>query len=90
MNVTIDGIEYAPIAQRLVRDHKFPELMAAIRNAIGYTLDDAAKHIGCAKSHLWSMENGKAEPSLKMAGNISRAYGLTLESLDASLTERTK
>jgi len=87
MNVTINGVDYFPRAAASVGDHKFRDVVRATRKAIGYTLDDACHHIGCSKSYLWGLENGGNEPSLRMAAKIAYAYGITLESLAASLPE---
>lgn len=87
MNVTINDVDYFPRAAAPVSGHKFRDVVRVTRQAIGYTLDDACRHIGCSKSYLWGMESGSNEPSLRMAAKIAYAYGITLESLAASLPE---
>jgi transcriptional regulator with XRE-family HTH domain len=89
MKVVIDGVIYVPRIEKVKvkGDHPFPIVMKEIRKAIGYTLDDSAKYIGCSKSYLWGMENGKNEPSLRMAMKICSTYGMQLERLALSLSE---
>lgn len=87
MNVIINGVMYVPRVDLVQGDHKFHSVIKVTRQAIGYTLDDAAHHIGCSKSYLWSLENNQSEPSLRMAARICSVYGMTLESLARALPE---
>ncbi len=85
MKVIINGVEYVPCMPPIVGSHPLPAILKAIREAIGYTLDDAAHQIGCSKSYIWTAENSQFCPSLRMAARISRAYGITIESMAAAL-----
>lgn len=85
MNVIIDGVHYRPTAPD-VGFHSFPKLMRSYRKGLGWTLDQAAEKIGCAKSHLHGMESGTTEPSLRMAYAISLAYDVALKRLAVALS----
>ena len=81
MIVMIDGIRYMPELDIPVLDCSFSNLIKLYRENLGYTLDEAARYIGCSKSYLWSLENGRGDPSLKIAFKIRKAYSLNLESM---------
>lgn len=86
MNVVINGVIYVPRSTSSIKGlYTFPVLMKKIREDNNYTLDDAAKYIGCSKSYLWGMENGRHEPSLRMGMQICEAYGMDVERLIESL-----
>lgn len=85
MIVLINGVEYFPKVSIPIDDRKFPDVILATRKAIGYTLNDAAKYIGCSKSYLHGLEKGTGEPSLRMAGKIAYAYGIRIDALFATL-----
>lgn len=88
MKVMIDGVEYLPRANIELMPMEFGEFLRATRKAVNLTLDAAANAIGCAKSYVWEMENGKSEPSLMMAKCISEAYGVELITLASYLSNK--
>ena len=90
MNVNINGIEYAPKAPICSGHHRLGPLLKVTRKSIGYSLDEAARHIGTSKSYIWELENGRCEPSLRVAANIASAYGMRVETLAAALTPNVK
>jgi transcriptional regulator with XRE-family HTH domain len=63
----------------------FKKFVWLARKAIGYTLERAAEEIGCSKSYVWELENGKSEPSLRIAAKIAKAYAVDLNQIAASL-----
>lgn len=85
MNVVIDGVEYLPRAKIELMPMEFGAFLKATRKAVRYSLDSAAEKIGCSKSYLWQLENGRSEPSLMLAKCIGEAYGLALETLASYL-----
>lgn len=88
MNVLIDGVEYAPRVKIELMPMEFGEFLRATRKAVHYSLDTAAAKIGCSKSYLWELENGRCEPSLMLAKCVADAYGLALETLASYLPPR--
>ena len=88
MNVVIDGVEYLPRARLELMPMEFGEFLKATRKAVRYSLDTAAEKIGCSKSYIWELENGRSEPSLMMAKCIGEAYGLALETLASYLPNK--
>jgi transcriptional regulator with XRE-family HTH domain len=49
------------------------EYIRSLRKGKSMTLDQASNLIGCSKSYLWEVENGKSMPSLEIAAAISFA-----------------
>jgi transcriptional regulator with XRE-family HTH domain len=84
-SVIIDGVHYRPTAPD-VGFHSFPKLMRSYRDGLGWTLEQAAKQIGCSKSYLFGLETGANEPSLRMAYQISNAYDVALKRLAVALS----
>ena len=84
MLVEIDGVEYMPKVQ-LLGDYPLPVVLKTLRKTIGYTLDDMAKYTGLSKSYVWELENGRSEPSLRVAANLSEVLGTPIERLAAAL-----
>lgn len=83
MTVTINGIEYVP-RLNLKAPAELGTLGAAlktVRKAQKLSLDEAAKRVGCTKSHLWTLENDGSEPGLRLAYRIAEAYGVPLLTL---------
>jgi len=55
------------------------EYAKSLRQANGWTLQEAANRIGITKSHLWEFEDGRSRnPTLKMIGGLARCYGLSM------------
>lgn len=85
MKVTIDGIEYGPIPEVVVSKKPLHVLLKEIRRALGLTLDEACGIIGCARSTIQHLEDGRLpNPSLKMSAKIARAYGVPIHILAAA------
>ncbi len=82
ITVIINGVQYRPCAPDVAPEvgigPTFSGLMRAHRKSFGWTLDEAAEKIGCAKSYLWGIESGKHEPSLRMGYAIMKAYDLSM------------
>jgi DNA-binding XRE family transcriptional regulator len=56
------------------------------RKQLGWTLDDLARHADTTKSHVWSIENGKApNPTVRMVDALARALGVPLIHLCAAV-----
>lgn len=88
MNVVIDGVEYLPRAKIELMPMEFGEFLRATRKSVKLSLDAASASIGCSKSHLWELENGRSEPSLMLAKCIGEAYGVALETLASYLPNK--
>ena len=43
------------------------------------TQEDLAKRAGCTRQTIIALEQGKYVPSIELAFNIARAFGVTLE-----------
>ena len=50
-----------------------------IRNAKGIRQDELAKLMGVSRQTISSLENGRYNPSIMLAYNISRYFGMTIE-----------
>lgn len=86
MEVKIDGVRYVPQQLTMpLETISFAQFMIVARTSIGYTLERAAKEIECSKSYVWELENGKAEPSLRMAAKIAKGYAIDLNQMAHSL-----
>lgn len=85
MKVTIDGIDYRPIANVQMKPMTFGGLLKSVRKALSMSLDKACIEIGCSKSFLWELENDNCEPSFRMAKNIAFAYGVEIVTLASYL-----
>ncbi len=49
------------------------------RKALGWTLEDLARHADTTKSHVWAIENGRApNPTVQMVDKLARALGVPL------------
>lgn len=83
--VIIDGIEYFPKSPISMMPRTFGEFMKECRTLLNLTLDQAAEKSGVSKSYVWEMENGKSEPSLRIAACLSEAYGIGLETMASYL-----
>jgi transcriptional regulator with XRE-family HTH domain len=59
--------------------YAFPQVIRAARERCGLSLSEAADLIDCTKSHVWDMEQGKANnPTIKMLAGIACAYDMDL------------
>ncbi len=85
MRVEIDGVGYFPRADVEMMPSTFGEFLKRVRKSVSFSLDAASDAIGCSKSYLWEMENDRSEPSLRMASDISKTYGVELITLASYL-----
>jgi transcriptional regulator with XRE-family HTH domain len=53
----------------------------------GWTLKQAASECGCAISTIWHFENAQRVPSIKLAGDIARAYQLNRDDTISLMAE---
>ena len=88
MKIVIDGVEYFPRAKIALMPMSFGEFLRSARKNVNMTLDSASDAIGCAKSYLWGLENGKSEPSFAMAKRIAEAYSVELITLASYLPNK--
>lgn len=60
----------------------FAQYIKDAREENGLSLSAAADLIGCTKSHLWDLEQGRStNPTIKTLAGISRALELKIETL---------
>ena len=50
-----------------------------IRNACGIRQDELAKLMGVSRQTISSLENGRYNPSILLAHNIAKYFGMTIE-----------
>ena len=50
-----------------------------IRNGMGIRQDELAKALGVSRQTISSLENGRYNPSIILAYNIAKYFGLTIE-----------
>lgn len=59
--------------------YAFNIVIRRARERCGLSLSEAAELIACTKSHVWDLEQGKANnPTIKMLAGIACAYGMDL------------
>lgn len=51
----------------------------SIRNEKGIKQDELAKAMGVSRQTISSLENGRYNPSILLAYNIARFFGMTIE-----------
>lgn len=49
------------------------------RKEADLTLKALAEIVGCSQTHIWDIENGKKNPSLKLAFNISNELNFDMK-----------
>lgn len=65
----------------MVRPTKVTNSIRAVREGAGMTQADLAKRIGVTRQTLIAIEQGKYSPTLELAFQISRVFGLSLDDL---------
>ena len=65
----------------MVKPTKVTNSIRAIREAAGLTQADLAKQIGVTRQTLIAIEQGKYSPTLELAFQISRVFGIGLDEL---------
>jgi transcriptional regulator with XRE-family HTH domain len=85
MTVLINGITYVPQIRIRISDTTLGQMLKQCRKDCKLSLDKAAKEIGCSKSYLWDVEADKVEPSLRMARQMSEAYGVPIATIAGAM-----
>jgi putative transcriptional regulator len=52
-----------------------------LRSAQGMRQEDLAMRLGVSRQTIISIENGRYNPSLRLAYDLARAFGVTIEEL---------
>lgn len=65
----------------MVKPTKVTNSIRAVREARGMTQADLAGRIGVTRQTLIAIEQGKYSPTLELAFQISRAFGVGLDDL---------
>lgn len=65
----------------MVRPTKVTNSIRAVRERAGMTQAELARQIGVTRQTLIAIEQGKYSPSLELAFQISRVFGLGLDDL---------
>ena len=52
-----------------------------IRNSRGIKQDELAKAMGVSRQTISSLENGRYNPSIMLAYNLAKYFGLTIEDI---------
>jgi transcriptional regulator with XRE-family HTH domain len=67
--------------------NKLAALISAERAARGWSLQELANKVGCAKPHIWDMERGHStNPTLHTLCGLARAFDMKPSDLVARLT----
>jgi len=60
----------------------FPSYIRHARERNDLSLSEAAARVGCTKSHLWDLEQGRSDnPTIKTLTGIAQAFGESLSYL---------
>ncbi|MCK6211063.1 helix-turn-helix transcriptional regulator [Georgenia sp. EYE_87] len=65
----------------MVRPTKVTNSIRAVREGAGMTQAELARQIGVTRQTLIAIEQGKYSPTLELAFQISRVFGLGLDDL---------
>lgn len=58
------------------------ERLALLRSQHGLSLQEVADRVGCTKSHIWELEQGRSRnPTINTAVGIANALGVSLDYL---------
>ena len=63
----------------MVKPTKVTNSIRAVREAAGLTQAELAKRIGVTRQTLIAIEQGRYSPTLELAFQISRVFGLSLD-----------
>ena len=66
----------------MVKPTRITNTIRATREAAGMTQAEVARHIGVTRQTLIAIEQGKYSPSLELAFQLSRLFGMTIDDLD--------
>ncbi|HBS08303.1 MAG TPA: transcriptional regulator [Microbacterium sp.] len=65
----------------MVKPTRITNTIRATREAAGMTQAEVARHIGVTRQTLIAIEQGKYSPSLELAFQLSRLFGMTIDDL---------
>ncbi|MEV5069775.1 helix-turn-helix transcriptional regulator [Microbacterium sp. LMI12-1-1.1] len=65
----------------MVKPTKVTNSIRAVREAAGITQAELARRIGVTRQTLIAIEQGKYSPTLELAFQLSRAFGVGLDDL---------
>ena len=65
----------------MVKPTKVTNSIRAVREASGMTQADLARNIGVTRQTLIAIEQGKYSPTLELAFQLARAFGVGLDDL---------
>ena len=65
----------------MVKPTKVTNTIRTVREAAGMTQADLARRVGVTRQTLIAIEQGKYSPTLELAFQISRAFGVGLDDL---------
>ena len=65
----------------MVKPTKITNSIRAVREASGMTQADLARTIGVTRQTLIAIEQGKYSPTLELAFQLARAFGVVLDDL---------
>ena len=68
----------------MVKPTKITNSIRAVREASGMTQADLARTIGVTRQTLIAIEQGKYSPTLELAFQLARAFGVGLDDLFTS------
>jgi len=54
------------------------------------SLEEMARRIGCSKSYLWDLEDGRCTPSLEMSVRIAKKYKTTIGKMATHLEPKER
>jgi transcriptional regulator with XRE-family HTH domain len=58
--------------------HHLAQQVRAARNGRGWTLEQASKHTGLARSTLWKIENGRMSPTYDVLCSLASGFGVEI------------
>lgn len=67
----------------MVKPTKVTNSIRAVREAAGMTQAELARHVGVTRQTLIAIEQGRYSPTLELAFQIARAFGVGLDDLFA-------
>jgi len=65
----------------MVKPTKVTNSIRAVREAAGITQADLARRVGVTRQTLIAIEQGRYSPTLELAFQLSRAFGVGLDDL---------
>ncbi len=83
----IDGVQYVAKSRGIAStDTTLGEVLASLRKASRYNLDEASQKSSISRTYLWELESGNAtDPSFAIIVRLAKLYGVDLEGLAATI-----